>query len=270
MNDHLSARAVEASLRGRFGRPLRVVETTGSTNEDALQWSQQGAPEGALVVADHQRQGRGRHGRRWLSRPGGALLFSLVLRPSRAVDEIELLTTALGVACAEGIESVTRLRGALKWPNDVTVDGYKLAGILVESRLEGARVDAVVAGVGVNVSWPEERISSDELNATSIAAEIAGSARGEIPSRAALLGHILTGIESAYDSLAHEEARRDLMRRAAERSLVLGREIQVRLADGGTVSGRAESLTESGALAIDTSGGTIVVRAGEVEGVRPA
>jgi BirA family biotin operon repressor/biotin-[acetyl-CoA-carboxylase] ligase len=153
---------------GPFGREGRVVASTGSTNDDALRWAAEGAPEGAWIVAGAQTAGRGRRGRAWASPPGAGLYVSVVFRP-RAVPVAEdpaigLLTVMAGVAAVEAIADATGVRATLKWPNDVVVEApgappRKLAGILAEGALAGPRLSAVVVGIGLNLrpsAYPPE------------------------------------------------------------------------------------------------------------------
>ncbi|MBA3348995.1 MAG: biotin--[acetyl-CoA-carboxylase] ligase, partial [Actinobacteria bacterium] len=156
MPSDLSAEAIEAVVGGSLGRPARWFDAIGSTNDEAWAWARDGAPEGALVVADHQTQGRGRWDRAWVDRAGSSLMFSVVLHPHGAIEAVSLLTTAAGLACAEAVEAVSGLRTGLKWPNDVTLGGKKLAGLLVESATLGGRVETAVVGCGVNVHTPED------------------------------------------------------------------------------------------------------------------
>lgn len=270
MSPDLSARSIDAELSGRLGKPLTYLETTDSTNERALELLAKGAPEGSIVVADHQTTGRGRRGRSWESPPGSGLLFSLVLRP-RSPEALEILTTALGVATAEAIEKTTGVAAQLKWPNDVTVAGRKLAGILVESRLSGGAIEGAVAGLGVNVTWPPADIDAKGLNATSITALAAQDAAIAVPGRATLLGAVLKRFESLYDDLADADTRNDVVRRAAARSEILGRDISVRFADGSSVKGRALGITATGSLRFETPDGAIkILNVGETERLRPA
>src|SRR5680860_1413471 len=143
MTSDLSAARIEGALRGRWGRPLRFFEEIESTNSEALEWAEEGAPEGAAVVADHQSAGRGRLGRTWLSEPGAVLPLSVVLRPRLPPDRFGLLSAAAGVATAEAIAEVSGLSCRLKWPNDVTISGRQVAGILHESRVSTAGVPAI-------------------------------------------------------------------------------------------------------------------------------
>lgn len=270
MSPDLSAQSIDAELSGRLGRSLTFLETTDSTNERALELLATGAAEGSMVVADHQTTGRGRRGRSWESPPGSGLLFSLVLRPG-SPEALEILTTALGVATAEAIEQATGVAPELKWPNDVTVAGRKLAGILVESRLSGGTIEGAVAGMGVNVTWPPTEHDDDGLNATSIVALAAQDAAIAVPDRAVLLGAVLKRFELLYDDLTFAETRSDVVRRATDRSETLGRDISVRFADGSSVEGRALDLTATGALRLKTPDGAIkVLNVGETERLRPA
>ncbi|MGH2694066.1 MAG: biotin--[acetyl-CoA-carboxylase] ligase [Actinomycetota bacterium] len=260
--DPLTADAVTAALMGRFGDPLRYFDAVGSTNTIALEWAADGAPEGAVVVADHQTAGRGRWGRAWMSEPGGALQFSLVLRPRLGLDRLGVLGLALGVASAEGIERATSLHTKLKWPNDVLVHGRKLVGILVETRVTGARLDAAIAGIGINVNWtPDE-------NATSVAAEMERLDLGEVPARAHLLAHVLAAIEDVYPLV--EERASEIVARAEERSEFLGGEIVVRFSDGTTERGVATRLLPDGALEVESDGVARAIEVAEVQQVRSA
>ncbi len=131
---------------------VRYFDTTGSTNAEALDWAASGAEDGCLVIADQQTQGRGRLGRRWITQPGSALAFSLILRPGKEEAQHLGLFTALGaLAVSQALEDSLRLRSAIKWPNDVLLQGRKCAGILAEADWSGERLDGVVIGIGINI-----------------------------------------------------------------------------------------------------------------------
>ncbi|MFH0909483.1 MAG: biotin--[acetyl-CoA-carboxylase] ligase [bacterium] len=141
-----------------IGKRLLTFYEVTSTNDMAKREAEQGAEEGLVVVAREQTQGRGRRGRGWVSRPGLGVYLSVVLRPE--TPDAESIAILGGVATAEvmqnfGIEGVT-----IKWPNDVLVNGRKIAGVLVEPRMGKGRVEFAVLGIGVNVrhaagDWPE-------------------------------------------------------------------------------------------------------------------
>jgi BirA family transcriptional regulator, biotin operon repressor / biotin---[acetyl-CoA-carboxylase] ligase len=264
----LNKYVIELALRGRFGRPFKYFDEVGSTNTEALEWSREGAPHGALVVTDHQDQGRGRRGRTWYSEPGTALQFSLILRPVIPLDVFGLLSTVLGLACTEAIEALTGLRVALKWPNDVTVQSRKLAGILVESRVAGHQVDVAVAGIGINVS--PLRTPPPGVGATSIGSELTRAGRDPRVDRSQLLAGVLESIESLYGLVETGRGAVELLRRATERSEILGEEVLVRRVDGTSVHGVATRLLPSGALEIASGGSHLAVQVGEIEHLRAA
>ena len=259
----LSTDSISAALTGSFGRELRVHDAVGSTNDEALEWAAAGAPEGAVVTADQQTQGRGRWSRAWLSPPGTSLSVSLVLRPPDPAIT-SLLTTLLGVAVAEAIEAAGGVTCRIKWPNDVLVDGRKVAGILVESRSTGRGVDAVVAGIGVNVSWaPEEMPEEIREGATSLVA--AGA--GPLP-RGPLIATILGAVEDRYGRAHTPEGRTAVVAAAEARSAILGQPVLLRRSDGTLVEARALALLPDGALEVEGPDGNLVVTAGEVERIR--
>ena len=144
-----------------FGAKLVRLEETTSTNDVAKQYAADGAEEGIVVVAKVQTKGRGRQGRVWIAAPGQSLLLSVVLRPPWDDSTTAWLGVLAGVAVAETARELGLQGVALKWPNDVLVHGRKLAGVLVEPRISGGRIEFSVIGVGMNVlqeetDWPPE------------------------------------------------------------------------------------------------------------------
>jgi BirA family biotin operon repressor/biotin-[acetyl-CoA-carboxylase] ligase len=159
-----------SALFSARGRVARVLAETGSTNDDARTWAREGAPHGAVVIADTQRKGRGRHGRAWSSPPGESLAMSIVLRPDVAPAALPPVALVAGLAARRAIAArIGAERARVKWPNDVVVDARKIAGILVEGAIAGDGVDHVVVGVGVNVARTE--FPAELAHATSLARE---------------------------------------------------------------------------------------------------
>jgi BirA family biotin operon repressor/biotin-[acetyl-CoA-carboxylase] ligase len=174
----------EPRLRGRFGRPYTFVEQCTST-----QRLLDGAPEGAVALAGEQTEGRGRLGRAWEAPAGTSLLFSIVLEPPVAPPRLAELSLVAGAAVAEAVEMETGLRTSVKHPNDVLVDGRKVAGILAEA-VEGR----VVLGIGVNVSQTKAQLpEAVETPATSLSLE------GATVDPPELLAAILERLEAHYD-----------------------------------------------------------------------
>ena len=187
VGDSLLPDRVEPLLEGRFGRPYRFLERCESTQRELPA----DAPEGAVVAADEQTEGRGRLGRTWVAAPGTSLLFSVNLRPPVQAPRLPELSIVAGLATAGAIRQVTGLLPEIKLPNDLLVEGRKLAGILAE-----AREDRVVLGLGVNVNVPPEDLPKEvDREPTSLLTEL-----GRAVDRAPLLAAILFELERRYDA----------------------------------------------------------------------
>ena len=179
----LDASLIERGLAvKRVGRSVVCFEQVSSTNDVALSALRQSDADGLAVLAESQTAGRGRHGRQWVSRAGKNLLLSALLVEAGGPGELptEALTIAAGLAVAEAVEQSAGPRCELKWPNDVVLDGRKVAGVLVETRRAG-RSAGVVVGACVNVN----------------AAPDAGSVDAPATSLAERLGHPVERIEVA-------------------------------------------------------------------------
>lgn len=246
----------------RMGRHLHHLETTDSTNREAERRAAAGAPEGTVVLAEHQTAGRGRLGRTWLDSPRHSLLFSVVLRPSIAPAAAPPLTYAAAAALAETLAlSLAPERISVKWPNDVLVDGCKVAGILLEMRCEGLRVDHVILGMGVNVGGRAEDLPGPVAGRPATLAEVSP---GGAPGRGELLCSFLEAFEGLYD---------EFLRRGVEAVLprwnrwfrAKGSRLRVRTASR-VVEGEARGLDAEGALLLAPEGGGLErVFAGEID-----
>ena len=132
---------------------VRFFDRVGSTNDEAVQWAAQGAPDLALIVADEQTQGRGRAGRHWYTPRGTALAFSIVVYPTLEDSGSVSRMTALGaLAVCDALKNRYHLPAKIKWPNDVLVDEKKVAGVLVEAQWTGEQLGALILGIGINVA----------------------------------------------------------------------------------------------------------------------
>ncbi|HEY8874571.1 MAG TPA: biotin--[acetyl-CoA-carboxylase] ligase [Stellaceae bacterium] len=238
------------------GCRLHRFETLGSTNDEAKALARAGAPEGTLVWAGEQTAGRGRRGRTWLSPPGN-LYLSLVLRPAGAPSRAAQLGFVAALGLGDALAALTRPAMELryKWPNDLLVNGKKLAGILLESENAASdRVDFVVAGIGVNIIVAPDDV---EFPATSLAAE------GVIGITPAVL---LGGFVRHFDIWARRwrEAGFAPVRAAwLARASGLGERVRVRL-ERGTLFGRFLDLDDDGALVLEGEEGRRRIAAGEV------
>ncbi len=186
----INARTLATELADLHLPAIRFYQAIGSTNDEAIAWAEQGAPDWALVVADEQTAGRGRTGRRWITPPGSALAFSLVLRPHPTELPYLARATALGtLAVCQALSSGYGLEAQVKWPNDVLVSGRKLAGVLAETQWDGSQPTALVLGIGINVATAF--LGTEVLNypATCVEANL-----GRTPERLELLHGVLKAL----------------------------------------------------------------------------
>ena len=233
------------------GRPEIVrLGVVDSTQDVALALAEAGAVDGTVVVANSQRAGRGRQGRPWRDEPGASLLCSILIRPRLAPLRWPLLSLVAGVAVAHALERATGVAARLKWPNDVVVDGRKLAGILLESRVTAP--PTVVVGIGINVA--QARFPA-ELAVTATSVRLVTGRRVD---REALLGAVLEEFDAWRGQLERDGFAR--IRDAWKaRSVTLGTAVRV-----AGVTGRAVDLDEDGALVVDEGPRRHRVVAGEL------
>ncbi|MGN6332590.1 MAG: biotin--[acetyl-CoA-carboxylase] ligase [Motilibacteraceae bacterium] len=249
---------------GGLWTSVRVVPVTGSTNADVAAAASRGEPEGLVLVAEEQRSGRGRLDRVWQMPARAGLLFSVLLRPPLEPARWGWLPLLAGVACAEAVESVTGVEAALKWPNDVMVGERKLAGILAERRAGDGGADALVLGIGLNVS-----LSGEELpvpTATSLALET-----DEPVDRDPVLRAVLRALEHRYRRFVGaggDPERSRLLEEYRARCATIGREVRVLLPADRELRGRAVDVDGEGRLVVEGPDGPVPVAAGDVVHVR--
>jgi BirA family biotin operon repressor/biotin-[acetyl-CoA-carboxylase] ligase len=153
MPDGLVANELQANLTsGVIGREIIVLEQTGSTNDAILQMANANSKEGLVVFANHQTAGRGQRGNRWESAAGKGLWFSILLRPKIDLANSPQLTAWAAEAVSGAIQNEFSLAPTIKPPNDVQIDGRKVAGVLVEMRAQEKAAHLAIAGIGVNVN----------------------------------------------------------------------------------------------------------------------
>jgi BirA family biotin operon repressor/biotin-[acetyl-CoA-carboxylase] ligase len=268
----MTGERARSGLEGTRFADLRWLPETGSTNTDLVALARGGAPEGIVLVADHQSGGRGRLGRVWQAPPGSSLLCSILCRLHLAADRMSLVTMALGVAAAEACAEVAGVEARLKWPNDLVVpvgDGEggeqvrKLGGMLSESVVEAGELDALVLGIGINVNWPADL--PDELRDIAIALN---HLVGHDVDREDLLATMLRRFDQLYGGAA-ADAGATVLAHYRDHSLTLGSAVKVDTADG-SVEGRAVDLADDGSLVLELADGAQrVVTTGDVTHLRP-
>lgn len=257
--DIIAAEEVESRLKSKWaGHPVKYFDEITSTNQYAKRIGEEGAPEGTLVVADEQTQGKGRSGRVWSTPHGTAIAMTLLIRPKLPPASISMVTLVMGLAVARACRELYHLPVGIKWPNDVVIHGKKLCGILTELSAEMMSVNYVVIGTGINVNvkeFPEEI----QKTATSIALEL-----GHETGRAELIASCMEYFEVYYEKFIQAGDLSPLMEEYNE--LLLNRDQKVRVLEPGReYTGTALGINQNGELlVVREDGSRTAVYAGEV------
>ena len=255
MTDGFSLDALESRLETAFvGRCAVYQASVTSTMDLARQEAEGGAPDGTLVVADEQTEGQGRRGRQWVSPPGGNIYATIILRPG--AWDLRYLGMVAPLAVCEAVDAVADVRSVIKWPNDLLIEGRKVGGVLIDTRLRGDEVDFALVGVGINVNFDPSRHEEIREMATSLASEL-----GRELSREALLAAFLNRFERLYLAARSDESVYEAWKARLE---TLGRRVEVRLGDD-IEEGVAEDVDAEGNLILRRSDdSTVVLTAGDV------
>jgi BirA family biotin operon repressor/biotin-[acetyl-CoA-carboxylase] ligase len=242
----------------RIGHAVEFHAEIGSTNDRARSALAEPGGEGLAVVADLQTAGRGRRGRTWVSPAGANLLVSVAWRPRIEPRLAGLLGVAAALAVRDACATLVPEAGlSIRWPNDlVDRDGRKVAGLLVETALEGGELAEVVVGIGLNVNWLSDEMPADLRSGATSLADLLGAS----VDRVLLLGRLLAALDAEAGALERGESPVERMRQV---SWLDGREIEV---DTGatTIGGRAVGIADDGSLLLDAEVGRVALSVGEV------
>lgn len=258
--DLLLAAAVQSGLETRvIGCQVEYFAQADSTNVRAQELAEQGAVEGTVVIADCQSGGRGRMGRCWSSPAGVNLYTSIILRPQMVPTQAAQLTFMSAVAAARTFSVVAGLDVQVKWPNDILVDGCKIAGLLNELSAEMEGIHHVVLGIGANLNMTREQFPDDlRRPATSVLLET-----GQPVSRVAFAQELYRQLDTLY-ALYLQQGFAPI--KLAWEALFYLQGCRVKVDCGAEVfSGHVAGLAEDGALLLDLDqGGSQVIYAGDV------
>lgn len=226
-----------------------------STNTLALEYAERGELGGLVITTEEQLAGRGRMGRKWIVPPATSLQFSILLRPPLAPQQAARLVPMAGLAIARALERGYNLHPVLKWPNDVLLDGKKVAGILTESSMQGETLAYVVLGIGLNVNYSMRAFPEFAPFATTLQ-----DALGHEIDRQSLERSLLSELDSYYARVCRGESLSDEYRSRLE---MLGQPIRV--ADHGILlEGIALDIDADGALILQSGETRVTLMAGDV------
>ncbi len=233
-----------------------------STNSHLMRPEAMALPSGSVCLVEYQTAGRGRQGRRWLSSFGANLCFSLVWRFNGGPDTLSGLSLAVAVALAEGLSSLGLSRPGLKWPNDLYIDGRKLAGILLEMSGEFSGTSRVVIGVGVNLRAPSA-LDESIIDQPWVALD---ELLPEPVSRNRAASTLITAIAVVMSEF-QKEGFAPFMSRWQQWDVMAGKSVTLQQAQG-VIEGRARGIDATGALLIERGGETSRYLSGDVSLLR--
>ncbi len=247
-----------------IGRVVHFYDELGSTNLTAAELAASGAPEGTGVVADRQKNGKGRIGRQWHS-PGGVNLYtSVILRPAIPPARGQALTLLSAVAVASTIGEFSTVRPTVKWPNDILIRGMKVAGILTEMSSEADRINHVIVGIGVNINMDMEKAPEEIQKIATAICKTSTTPEVSIVSRLDFTRTLYSNLEKWYKLFLNKgldpiiEAWREWFNGEGEK-------IRIRLFDSVT-TGTCLGINSEGALLVQNPAGKVVkIIAGDVE-----
>jgi len=250
------------------GLAVEVVEEASSTNALVIERARAGAPEGLVVVAEHQTAGRGRLDRTWETPARSGLTFSALLRPTAPIQAWPWLPLLAGYAVGKALRAAG-FDASVKWPNDVLLEGRKVAGILVE-RVDTDGGPAAILGIGLNVTMTAEELPVPEATSLLIASP------GALLDRTALLVSLLASLWESYSTWQEggDLAGMRLAESYAAACATIGQRVRVAMPSGGVLEGLATGIDPSGRLLVErpSNGGVerTAVSAGDVVHVRAA
>lgn len=251
-----------------FVTKVVFFDTIPSTNTVAAEQLRKGvAPEGTLIIANHQTAGKGRQGREWVAPEGTSLLFSLVVNPRLPSDKIPFLTILSGVATTKALNGLTSVGCVIKWPNDIIVEGLKIGGILTEAVFGNKHLSGVVIGIGINVFQTRDDFPED-LRPTASSLRIALDGKLSI-SRLEILKAIVDEFEGLYARFLRHGSTEiiDMWKRY---SATVGKQILIRSGEK-EIYATALNIEEDGGLVVrDGNGFSSKIYDSEIEFIRVA
>ena len=235
-----------------IGREIISYKKLDSTNDAAYALAEKGVKEGAVVLAEEQARGKGRHGRTWVSPPKGGIYMSCILRPRMAPNKIPQITLIAAVSVARAIREACGIAAIIKWPNDILIDGKKVCGILTEMKAEQDEISFLVLGIGINVNTPVRQLPR---GSTSLWEEARRLGRDGALSRVELVKKILERLEADY-ALLQEKGSGPIIDEWKELSLMIGSRVKVILQNR-TFEGIAHDLDPDGSLVVRLESGLL-------------
>ena len=242
-----------------IGRKIYYFGTIDSTQNFALELAKRPHENGSLVIADRQTQGRGRLNRKWVS-PKGGIWMSILLRPNFEPSHTSLFPMATSLALTVSIEKTLKIKTELKWPNDVTIKGNKVAGILIDASVESNKIDYLIIGIGINFKINPSTISKSIKQKKYGIATLISKDQGTRPAE--LVQQFLLELEKTYNNIVTGNVG-TIRKEWIKRSSTIGKNVTITTTTG-TLKGKVTGIDKTGALILSRNGIVQHVLAGDM------
>ncbi|EPA05393.1 biotin-(acetyl-CoA-carboxylase) ligase [Candidatus Nitrosarchaeum limnium BG20] len=244
----------------KFGKRAYYFESIDSTQNQAMKMASD-VDDGTIIIAEKQTSGKGRSGRKWVS-PKGGIWFSIIMHPKFDISAITLFPLASSLGLSYAIEKTLGIKSELKWPNDITIKGKKVAGMLVDASIESNKIEKLILGVGINFNVDVkqiEKILKDTENFYGVASL---SEQNKSIRPISLLQSFLIELEQVYNLLNSGDSKK-IIREYTKRSSTIGQNIELNT-DNRKIKGIAIKIDDDGALVVSENNKNIRVTSGDI------
>ena len=241
---------ITTKIKSKFiGRRIYYFDEIDSTQNYALQISNNTNENGAIIIAEKQTHGKGRLNRKWYS-PEGGIWLSVIIHPEFQISDATIIPLAASLALCESIKKVHKIKTDVKWPNDITIDGKKVAGMLIDTSIQGNKVENLVLGIGINFAVNIQQIEKRLKNSPNFYGVTSLFPEKNRPSKIELLVQFLLELEKVINSLIKGK-NTQIIRDWSKHTNMFGKTISVNTGNG-KISGIAKKIDSDGALIIKT------------------
>ena len=231
----------------KIGKTIFYFDTIASTQDEALKMVSDFKNDGTVIIAKKQTGGKGRAGRKWVS-PIGGIWISVVLKPEFDISVVTLFPVASSLALSIALEKCMKIKPELKWPNDLTIKGKKIAGILVDATLESNKIEGIVLGVGINFNINEKKVERELLKTPNFYGVASLKKFKKNTSQVELVQKFLSELERICN-LLNEGKIKEIVKEWSKRSSTLGRKVEFTTSEG-RITGTAIKIDDDGALMV--------------------
>mgnify|MGYP005628772659 FL=1 len=244
-----------------IGQKAYYFDSIDSTQNQALKIANEPENNGAVIIAATQTGGKGRTGRKWIS-PKGGIWLSIILHPKFDISITTLFPIASSLALSKAIENTFEITPELKWPNDLTIKGKKIAGILVDAAFESNKIESLVLGVGINFNVDIKAIKKTLKDTPNFYGVASLSEQNKKVKPIQLVQNFFVELEKIYELLNKKQTKKIILE-WTKRSSTLGKNVEINTTDG-KIKGKATKIDEDGALIISNKNKTEKVIAGDI------